>query len=200
MSVYYCLECSKKGLDCCREAHAKFLTLKDAQRISEFLNVEINRFALYGELHDKDKEEYIFIHKHQSYYYDLTLRDGRLLQLTDKRDGSCFFQEENGYCRIYQARPLICRTYPFWLSDSGEVIFDGCSSDCPIVCDVTGNNEPEDVTKLEDEDGSCRSAVLDYIGHTDASMMALLGQMMDEIEDYKMNIDTFLAEHKISRP
>jgi Fe-S-cluster containining protein len=199
MSVY-CLECSKKGLDCCREAHAKFLTLKDAQRIAEFLDVEINTFALYGELHDKDKEEYIFIHKHQSYYYDLTLRDGRLLQLKDKSDGSCFFQEEDGFCRIYAARPLICRTYPFWLSDNEEVIFDGCSSDCPIVCDITGNDEPEDVTKLEDEDGSCRSRALDYIGHTNASMKVLLRQMMDEIEDYKMNIDTFLNEHRISRP
>jgi Fe-S-cluster containining protein len=198
MSVY-CLECSKKGLDCCRESHSKFLTLKDAQRIAEFLDVEINTFALYVELHDKDKEEYIFIHKHQSYYYDLTLRDGRLLQLKDKSDGSCFFQEEDGFCRIYPARPLICRTYPFWLSHSGEVIFDGCSSDCPIVCDVTSNDDPDDVTKLEDQEGSCRTMALEYIGHTNESIKGPLVQMMNEIEDYKANIDAFLRENRISK-
>jgi Fe-S-cluster containining protein len=199
MSIY-CLECSKKGLDCCREAHAKFLTLKDARRIADFLDADINTFARYGELKDEDKEEYIYIHKHQSYYYDLTLRDGRLLQLNDKSDGSCFFQEEDGCCRIYPARPLICRTYPFWLSDNGEVIFDGCSSDCPIVCGITGNDDPHDVAKLEDEEGSCRSLALEYIGHTPISIKGLLGQMMNEIEDYKLNIDEFVRENRISKP
>lgn len=129
----YCLECSKRGLDCCREAHAKFLTLKDARRIADFLGEEIDSFALYGDLNEKDKEEYIYIHRHQSYYYDLTMRDGKLLQLREKSDGSCFFQAGDGRCRIYPVRPLICRTYPFWLADDGELIFDGCSSDCRIV-------------------------------------------------------------------
>ncbi|MBP7735701.1 MAG: YkgJ family cysteine cluster protein [Spirochaetes bacterium] len=196
----YCLECSKQGMDCCRESHAKFLTLKDAQRIAAYLGEEINSFALYGELNEKDKEEYIYIHKHQSYYYDLTLEDERLLQLKEKADGSCFFQADDGQCRIYPARPLICRTYPFWLSDNGELIFDGCSSDCRIVCAITGNDDPEDVTKLEDPDGTCRSRALAYIGQSGDSMKEVLGQMMNEIEDYKMNIKSFVAVNAVPVP
>ncbi len=196
----YCLECSKRGMDCCREAHAKFLTLKDARRIAEFLGEDIHYFALYGELNEKDKEEYIYIHKHQSYYYDLTLRDGRLLQLKEKSDGSCFFQAGDGKCRIYPARPLICRTYPFWLTDSGELIFDGCSADCRIVCAITGNDDPDDVTKLDDRDGSSRFKALDYIGQSSDSMKTVLGQMMNEIEDYKSHIDSFVKENGVPVP
>lgn len=195
----YCLECSKQGLDCCREAHAKFLTLQDARRIADYLGEEISFFALYGGLNDKDKEEYIYIHKHQSYYYDLTLEDGKLLQLKEKSDGSCFFQADNGRCSIYPVRPLICRTYPFWLLGE-EVIFDGCSSDCRIVCAITGNDEPEDVTKLEDHDGTCRSRALSYIGQSRESMKAVLDQMMDEIEDYKINIKTFVRDNGVPVP
>lgn len=196
----YCLECSKRGLDCCREAHAKFLTLKDARRIADFLGEEIDSFALYGDLNEKDKEEYIYIHRHQSYYYDLTMRDGKLLQLREKSDGSCFFQAGDGRCRIYPVRPLICRTYPFWLADDGELIFDGCSSDCRIVCAMTGNDDPEDVTKLADPDGIFRKSALAYIGQSRESMTAVLEQMLDEIEDYRLHVDSFVKDNAVPVP
>jgi Fe-S-cluster containining protein len=193
----YCLECSKEGKDCCREAHAKFVTLKDARRIAKFLNEDINSFIVYGGLRKEDKEEYIYIHRHQNYYYDLTANDGKLLQLKDKSDGSCMFQEQDGCCRIYPARLLICRTYPFWYSDEKDVIFDGCSSDCPIVCAVTGNDDPDDVTKLADDEGSHLRLALEYIGHSATSIRGILDQMMDEIEDYRSNINTFVMSNKI---
>jgi Fe-S-cluster containining protein len=195
----YCLECSKSGLDCCREAHAKFLTLKDAVRIAEYRGEDINKFARYTELKDEDREEYIYIHKHRSYYYDVTQMDDRLLQLKDKSDGSCMFQEENGRCAIYPARPLICRTYPFWLSEGGDIIFDWCSSDCPIVCAVTGNDDPENMEKLDDPSGACQMKALMHIGQTPQSIRPQLDQMMSEIEDYKTNIKAFVEKHRISR-
>ncbi len=193
----YCLECSKEGKDCCREAHAKFTTLGDSRRIADYLKTEINSYVVYGGLRKEDKEEYIYIHKHQNYYYDLTLKDGRLLQLKDKSDGSCIFQLDDGCCRIYAARPLICRTYPFWYSDDKLVTFDGCSSDCPIVCAVTGNDDPEDVSKLPDREGSRLKSAMEYIGHTPATIRGTLDQMMDEIEDYKHNIERFVRENRI---
>lgn len=195
----YCLECSKSGLDCCREAHAKFLTLKDALRIAEFLGEDINTFARYTGLKDEDREEYIYIHKHRSYYYDVTLRDDRLLQLKDKRDGSCMFQQADGRCAIYEVRPLICRTYPFWLSEDGEVIFDWCSSDCPIICAVTGNDDPENMLKLEDPTGECTTKALRHINQTRKSIRPVLDQMMKEIDDYKAHVDAFVEKHHISR-
>lgn len=195
-----CLDCSKQGRDCCREAHSKFLTLKDAMRIADYLGKPVNSFAMYGGLKDEDREEYIYINKHQSYYYDLTLRDDRLLQLRFKSDGSCMFQEPDGRCKIYPARPLICRTYPFWLSDDGEIIFDGCSSDCPIVCSVTGNDRPDDVTKLEDPTGRARAEAIERVGYSRNDMKKFLDQMMSEIQDYRDNIDAFIAENRVPVP
>lgn len=195
----FCLECSKSGLDCCREAHSKFLTLKDAQRIAEYLGEDINTFARYTPLKDEDREEYIYIHKHRSYYYDVTTRDDRLLQLKDKSDGSCMYQEADGRCAIYAARPMICRTYPFWLSENGDVIFDWCSSDCPIICAVTGNDEPDNMEKLDDPTGRCQRKALEHIGQTPESIRPLLDQMMSEIEDYKTRIEDFVEKHHVSR-
>lgn len=197
---YTCLECARQGRDCCREAHAKFLTLKDAVRIAGFLGESVNTFAVYDFLKDKDREEYIYINRHQDYYYDLALRDERLLQIRQKSDGSCIFQETTGPCRIYPARPLICRTYPFWLSTGGEIIFDGCSSDCPIVCDVTGNDGPEDIAKLSDRTGSARACALERVGYSRGDMKKFLDQMMSEIEDYRVNVDAFIAENRIDIP
>ncbi|OHD63356.1 MAG: hypothetical protein A2176_00165 [Spirochaetes bacterium RBG_13_51_14] len=196
----YCLACSKLGQDCCREAHAKFITLGDARRVADYLGADINSFAVYGELKDEDREEYIYINRHQNYYYDLTRRDGRLLQLKDKSDGSCMFQEEDGCCRIYPSRPLICRTYPFWYSDDFDILFDPCGSDCRIVCAVTGNDNPEDVTKLDDAGGSRRAQAMAYIGHTDESIKELLGTMKDEIADYEAHVELFVRNNNISIP
>lgn len=195
-----CLKCAKQGRDCCREAHAKFLTLKDAERIAGYLGIPVNAFALYGGLKDEDREEYIYINRDQRYYYDLTRRDDRLLQLKYKSNGSCMFQNHHGRCDIYPVRPLICRTYPFWLSEEGDIIFDGCSSDCPIVCAATGNDEPEDIAKLVDPNGVARARVIERIGCSREDMKTFLNQMMIEIEDYRINIDTFVATNGIAKP
>lgn len=197
MSVY-CLECSKLKQDCCWENHAKFTTLGDARRIAEFLGSDANTFVIYGSLKEKDLEEDIYINKRYSYYYDLTLRDGKLLQLKDKSDGSCFFQGEDGRCRIYPARPLICRTYPFWYSEKREVILDGCSSDCRVVCALTGNDDPDDITKLTDRDGSLVNGALDNLGITRDAIIQVLYQMMDEIEEYRHGIDDFVRKNLIT--
>ena len=44
--------------------------------------------------------------------------------LRKKRDGDCIFME-SGRCAIYEARPFICRTYPFYL-DEGRVGHGEC--------------------------------------------------------------------------
>ena len=92
------------------------------------------------------------------------------------------------------------RTYPFWLADDGELIFDGCSSDCRIVCAMTGNDDPEDVTKLADPDGIFRKSALAYIGQSRESMTAVLEQMLDEIEDYRLHVDSFVKDNAVPVP
>lgn len=50
-----------------------------------------------------------FIKKYtKSFGSRLSLRD-------DTPNYGCIFLKEGKYCQIYKARPLQCRTYPFWL-------------------------------------------------------------------------------------
>jgi uncharacterized protein len=41
-----------------------------------------------------------------------------------KEEGSCRFYQ-NGSCYVYRARPMLCRTYPFYL-DNGELMCSEC--------------------------------------------------------------------------
>jgi len=48
--------------------------------------------------------------------------------------GKCVFLQENG-CTIYEARPLICRFYPFELSGDKKGFFTfRVTDECPGVC------------------------------------------------------------------
>jgi Fe-S-cluster containining protein len=41
------------------------------------------------------------------------LRSGELVT-TMSGDGACVFLDRTGRCRVYGARPMQCRSYPFW--------------------------------------------------------------------------------------
>jgi len=43
----------------------------------------------------------------------------RLLCLKKKKDGSCVFQNRDGRCGIHEKAPVVCRAYPFVLSEIG---------------------------------------------------------------------------------
>ena len=47
-----------------------------------------------------------------------TRRVGRRVSLIEKENADCIFLESNGdgvnHCRVYDARPMQCRTWPFW--------------------------------------------------------------------------------------
>lgn len=49
--------------------------------------------------------------------------------LRKKQNGDCIFLEE-GRCTIYEARPFICRTYPFYLEDGRVGAGDCDGRDC----------------------------------------------------------------------
>lgn len=45
--------------------------------------------------------------------YMMRIPEGdRVLRMTAR--GACVFLQENGHCAVYDARPVQCRTYPFW--------------------------------------------------------------------------------------
>ncbi|MDA1015334.1 MAG: YkgJ family cysteine cluster protein [Planctomycetota bacterium] len=57
----------------------------------------------------------------------------RKLSLTEHTNGDCtFFDQKSRRCTIYDARPLQCRTWPFWNSNlESKAAWDEAAVDCP---------------------------------------------------------------------
>ena len=56
-----------------------------------------------------------------------------------KEEGLCRFYQ-NGRCSVYPARPMLCRTYPFYL-DNGELMCSECRG-------LGGRIEPDEADKM----------------------------------------------------
>ena len=76
-----------------------------------------------------------------------------LVSLRERSDYDCIFLTEKG-CAIYNARPLQCRTYPFWKNvlDSQES-WENESHSCPGIGKgrVVSKSEIERIMKMGDE-------------------------------------------------
>jgi len=61
---------------------------------------------------------------------------GKLLTLKDKPNYDCIFWEDG--CKVYEARPVQCKTYPFWVKflESREA-WESAAEECPGI----GNGE-----------------------------------------------------------
>ena len=87
-------ECQRCG-DCCRgEPGIVKVDINDIKKISSCLKIKQESFAKYY----------------------LRIVNGSL-SLRELRNGDCFMYD-NG-CKIYEVRPLQCRTFPFWKSNLG---------------------------------------------------------------------------------
>jgi len=88
---FECTQCSK----CCRlDPGYVFLSYNDLDRLLNFFSIS------------KDK----FIKK---YCRTVDMGEHKRLSLIEKTNYDCIFWS-NGGCEIYNARPLQCRSYPFW--------------------------------------------------------------------------------------
>ena len=87
---FSCTRCGK----CCETAgdYYVFLTGEEAERIRTHLGLSAAWF----------RRRYLS-----------RLYDGELV-LASGRNERCVFLDQHGQCRIYEARPVQCRTYPFW--------------------------------------------------------------------------------------
>ncbi|MFH1807737.1 MAG: YkgJ family cysteine cluster protein [Pseudomonadota bacterium] len=86
-------ECTGCG-DCCIGRPGDYVALRpgEADRIAAFLGLEL----------DALKQQFLVRLTEQ--VLGVRLRD----------EGPCVFLDDAKRCRIYPARPLQCRTYPFW--------------------------------------------------------------------------------------
>lgn len=83
-------ECTRCG-NCCTRPGPVFFTPAELARAADFLRISPSTFRRrYGAY----REEGVWA--------------------IDPQHGPCFFYDEDTGCTIYEARPLQCRTWPFW--------------------------------------------------------------------------------------
>jgi len=110
---FSCKRCSA----CCRfEPGYVFLSRKDVSRLCAALDTQYDKFI-------------------EEYCRWIPAENGKgRLSLKEKRNYDCvFWSTEHGEgCQVYKARPLQCRTFPFWTSTmSSNDSWEMTARDCP---------------------------------------------------------------------
>lgn len=115
--------CRRCG-DCCTgDPGYVFLRRGEAKIMAEFLKMPLKEF----------RESY-------------TRKVGGKTSLIEEKDGRCTFLGDDG-CRLYDSRPVQCRTFPFWLwVIARRENWNETARDCP------GMNRGRRYTRQEIED------------------------------------------------
>ncbi len=107
-----CASC--EGRCCTGESGYIFVTKKEIENISKLLNLSVNEFGvkyLYKKGYKYSIKENIFGDSYECVFYD----------------------RSNNGCKIYEERPLQCRTFPFW--DYYKSRVDELKEECPGIID-----------------------------------------------------------------
>jgi len=106
-----CVRCSR----CCRHTPGYvFLSEQDIEKLCAFLDIHRDEF-------------------YRSYCRQVPLGIVNRVSLTEKPNLDCVFWENDG-CTVYAARPLQCRSFPFWSSSlSSKVRWKEVARECPGI-------------------------------------------------------------------
>jgi len=108
-----CMSC--QGRCCTGESGYIYVNKNEMERIAAFLEIDVEVF----------KEQYLF---KKGYKYSIKERE------VNGEFECIFFDKEANGCTIYQARPIQCRTFPFWEYYKSRV--DELKNECPGIVDV----------------------------------------------------------------
>ncbi|MCX8182957.1 MAG: YkgJ family cysteine cluster protein [Crenarchaeota archaeon] len=98
-TMFKCTRCGRCCIEDAKRGRRIVLTVRDALEILDATGISLTEFS----------EE----NNSEAYPYVIRLVNGR-----------CFFLESDRKCRIYQARPLVCRFYPFMMQKiRGKYVF-----------------------------------------------------------------------------
>ena len=116
--------CRRCGACCRYDPGFVFLSKNDVERLCEALSLE----------------EAEFVRR----YCRVVRIDGKeRLSLKEERDYDCIFWKDGG-CRVYEARPFQCRSFPFWsnILKKGEA-WEAHSEGCPGMGSGTHHHRDE---------------------------------------------------------
>jgi Fe-S-cluster containining protein len=105
---------SCEGKCCTGESGYIYVTKNEIEKISELLNLSVNDFGV----------KYLF---KKGYKYSI-----KEVQIEDSYECVFYDRESNG-CKIYEARPSQCITFPFW--DYFKTHIDELKEECPGIID-----------------------------------------------------------------
>ncbi len=107
-------ECQRCSACCRHEPGYVFLTKKDLEILAKSLDMDEKRFL-------------------EKYCRTIDLGGIKRISLIEKKNYDCVFWNEEG-CAVYNARPVQCRTYPFWISYlEDENDWNELAESCPGV-------------------------------------------------------------------
>ncbi|MBA1438161.1 MAG: YkgJ family cysteine cluster protein [Epsilonproteobacteria bacterium] len=108
-----CATC--EGRCCTGESGYIYVSKKEIFAIAELLGMDVNEFGV----------KYLF---KKGYKY--SIKENKV----DESYECVFYDKATNGCKIYQARPSQCRTFPFWEYFKTRV--DELKSECPGIVDV----------------------------------------------------------------
>ena len=182
-SSFSCRLCGK----CCRREYGDnsvFIRPEEVSLIAEKTGLSVDEITapLFPDIFDVSPDGSVFIsediiRKALEETADQIAPDGRIRAfgriLRRKYDGSCRFLSDDGKCTIYDVRPLLCRTYPFWVED-GKVIeceCEGLGGPGPGGSDGSCGEGLRPVSRDASGNDACRTLINDltdrYISETD---------------------------------
>jgi len=161
-------ECIRCG-NCCTDSNTIVnITYSDILRIKKGLTLTLNEliyvlafYVFETELNEKDRKKMVIS--------PVKTQEGfAFVGLFKKKTGECYFYDtENKKCKIYNLRPIFCRTFPFsfkrinkneidiFYSNKGVEYCPGISGDSPFINIEKylklGNNTLKDIDLNEDK-------------------------------------------------
>ena len=125
-----CLACIKKsGYGCCEEDPVLPLTVEDLNRLVK-MGFNIDDFLIAQKYNKSDIEG-----TEKWWKSGMIKIKGKMYKLNIRKDkkGRCYFLKPGKGCTLGKHRPYVCRTYPFWISPKGKVVYaEGEDKDCYI--------------------------------------------------------------------
>ena len=107
-------ECQRCSACCRHDPGYVFLTKNDLDKLSGHTGLDRRQFL-------------------EKYCRTVDLGGFKRISLIEKKNFDCIFWDEGG-CSVYDARPVQCRTYPFWISYlEDEKDWKDLAKSCPGV-------------------------------------------------------------------
>lgn len=106
---------SCQGKCCTGESGYIYVTMSEIENIAKLLKIEVKAFAA----------EYLFKNG-----YKYSIKE----QIHEQSHECIFYDRVTNGCKIYEARPTQCRTFPFW--DYFKTRVDELKLECPGISDV----------------------------------------------------------------